>query len=148
MPCNAAIGDVNAEKQVQVNFIKLLGIAILCIASVAVLLAFVLPIAALFLGRVSELMFHLLRKSGLSLFFHILGSPSSLAWEWSLFSDGQHRGWRGACDQMRDSSPSPSMWISSLRLSGLLGVGVDRASRLFVRRRDALPFVSYFAESI
>ena len=50
MPRNAAIGDVNAEKQVQVNFIKLLGIAILCIASVAVLLAVVLPIAALFLG--------------------------------------------------------------------------------------------------
>jgi hypothetical protein len=33
-----------------VNFIKVLGIVILCIASLAVLLAVVLPIAALFLG--------------------------------------------------------------------------------------------------
>jgi len=33
-----------------VNFIKLLGIAILCVASLAVLLAVVLSIAALFLG--------------------------------------------------------------------------------------------------
>lgn len=41
----------NAEKQVQVNFIKLLGVVILCIASLAVLLAVALPIAAiLFLG--------------------------------------------------------------------------------------------------
>jgi hypothetical protein len=41
----------NAEKQVQVNFIKVLGIVILCIASAAVLLAVVLPIGAiLFLG--------------------------------------------------------------------------------------------------
>jgi hypothetical protein len=39
------------EKQVQVNFIKVLGVVILCIASLAVLLAVVLPIAAiLFLG--------------------------------------------------------------------------------------------------
>jgi hypothetical protein len=35
----------NAEKQVQVNFIKVLGIVILCIASLAV----VLPITAIFL---------------------------------------------------------------------------------------------------
>jgi hypothetical protein len=40
----------NAEKQVQVNFIKLLGIVILCTASLAVSLAVVLPIAALFFG--------------------------------------------------------------------------------------------------
>jgi hypothetical protein len=39
----------NAEKQVQVNFIKVLGIVILCIASLAVLLAVVLPITGIFL---------------------------------------------------------------------------------------------------
>jgi hypothetical protein len=36
----------NAGKGVQVNFIKVLGVVILCIASLAVLLAVVLPIAA------------------------------------------------------------------------------------------------------
>jgi|HubBroStandDraft_6_1064221.scaffolds.fasta_scaffold1929741_1 hypothetical protein len=36
---------------VQVNFVKVLGVVILCIASLAVLLAVVLPIAALFLGQ-------------------------------------------------------------------------------------------------
>jgi hypothetical protein len=40
----------NAKKQVQVNFIKVPGIVVLCIASPAVLLAVILPIAALFLG--------------------------------------------------------------------------------------------------
>jgi hypothetical protein len=46
----------NAEKQVQVNFIKVLGVVILCIASLAVLLAVVLDIAALFLGGVPNRM--------------------------------------------------------------------------------------------
>jgi hypothetical protein len=41
---------VDRPEGFQVNFIKVLGILILCIASVAVLLAVVLPIAALFLG--------------------------------------------------------------------------------------------------
>jgi hypothetical protein len=34
-----------------------------------------------FWGRLLESMFHFLRESGLSLFFQILGSPSSLVWD-------------------------------------------------------------------
>jgi hypothetical protein len=42
---------VERREGVQVNFIKVLGVVLLCIASLAVLLAVVLPIAAsLFLG--------------------------------------------------------------------------------------------------
>jgi hypothetical protein len=60
---------------VQMNLIRVLGIVILCIAS----LAAVLPIAAiLFLGPGWELTFHFLGESGLSLFF----TSSVLARPW------------------------------------------------------------------
>ena len=80
----AVIGDVGAGEEVLVKFIKMLVVALLCIASLVVLLAVVLPIAAsLFLGLLEpgvgiDLPFSLdsLRKSGLSI--PILGSLSSL----------------------------------------------------------------------
>jgi hypothetical protein len=63
-----------------------------------VALAAVLPIAASAFLRFLEpgvgidVPFSLTRSAKVWLVFHVLGSPSSLVWDWSLFSAGQHGG--------------------------------------------------------
>jgi hypothetical protein len=102
----AVTGEVERREESSLKFIKVLGVVLLCIASLAVLLAVVIPTAAIlflsFLGKGLESTFHSLWRVLRWLSIQILGFPSLLVWGCSLFSAGQFVVSRGACDQTPD----------------------------------------------